>query len=145
MSGLDGELRGIIPRSFEQIFNDIVADKDIQFMIRCSMLEIYNEKIRDLLAKNVKNTLQLRENPDTGVYVNDLTQKNVGTTKELNRWLSKGGENRMTGATKMNKDSSRSHSIFTITIETCEIDKNTGEDHIKVGKLNLVDLAGSER
>ena len=45
----------------------------------------------------------------------------------------------------MNKDSSRSHSIFTITIETCEIDKNTGEDHIKVGKLNLVDLAGSER
>ena len=56
-------------------------------MIRCSMLEIYNEKIRDLLAKNVKNTLQLRENPDTGVYVNDLTQKNVGSAKELMRWL----------------------------------------------------------
>jgi len=56
-----------------------------------------------------------------------------------------GGSNRVTGATKMNKDSSRSHSIFTITIETCEIDKDTGEDHVKVGKLNLVDLAGSER
>jgi kinesin family protein 3/17 len=107
------------------------------------MLEIYNEKIRDLLSSNVKNKLDLRENPDKGVYVNDLTEFTVKNRDELHKYLIAGGKNRITGATKMNKDSSRSHSIFTIIVECAENVK--GEDHVRVGKLNMVDLAGSER
>ena len=94
--------------------------------------------------ENKEKSLQIKEDPDRGIYVQDLTQVIVKSVPELERLLDAGVKNRKTGETAMNKDSSRSHSIFTIYIETSEMGP-TGETIFKVGKLNLVDLAGSER
>ena len=132
-------------------------------MVRASFLEIYNEEIRDLLSKNPGNRLELKENIETGVYVKDLTQFVVKGEPEIRNVLMVGKKNRTVGATLMNQDSSRSHSIFTVTIEICEHmrmadvngaggsnDGNGAGDQeasskVRMGKLNLVDLAGSER
>ena len=137
-------LRGIIPNSFQHIFDHISGASDFQFLVRASYLEIYNEEIRDLLSKDPKNSLDLKENLDTGVYVKDLTSFVVKNVTEIDHVMQAGKKNRSTGATLMNQTSSRSHSIFTIVIECAESSKEKG-DHIRVGKLNLVDLAGSER
>ena len=90
------------------------------------------------------DSLKIKEDPDRGIYVENLTQVICKTVPDLQRLLDAGCKNRKVGETAMNKDSSRSHSIFTIYIETSEIGP-TGETMFKVGKLNLVDLAGSER
>ena len=77
----DTRLKGIMPRSFETIFNQIHADTSKEYLVRASYLEIYNEEIRDLLGKDPKNKLDLKENIDSGVYVKDLTSfvvKSVG-------------------------------------------------------------------
>ena len=111
--------------------------------MRASYLEIYNEEIRDLLSKDPKNHLDLKENIESGVYVKDLTSFVVKNAGEIDHVMQAGKKNRSVGATLMNQASSRSHSIFTIIIECAESDKRG--DHIRVGKLNLVDLAGSER
>ena len=97
-----------------------------KFLIRCSYLEIYNEQIRDLLGKNVENSLDLKESTDKGVFVKDLTTCIVKTIPEIEAYMNKGTSNRKTGETKMNKDSSRSHSIFTIYVETAEDDGQGG-------------------
>lgn len=124
-----------------------------EYLVRASYLEIYNEEIRDLLAKNSGSKLELKETPDKGVYVKDLMQFVAKSRDEINSVLKVGRSNRSVGATAMNQDSSRSHSIFTITVEMTEkFDAATAtaaqlkdDTHIRVGKLNLVDLAGSER
>ena len=107
-------------------------------------MEIYNECIRDLLGKDLDKQLQLKENNEKGVFVKDLTTCIVKSIAEIEKYMDIGTNNRMTGETAMNKDSSRSHSIFTIYVETAEQD-DEGDQRIKAGKLNLVDLAGSER
>ena len=136
------DLWGIIPRSFNHIFDAIDGAEDTDFLVRASYLEIYNEDVRDLLAKNAHNKLELKESVDTGVYVKDLTAFVVKNVAQITNVLNVGQKNRSVGATKMNLNSSRSHSIFTITVEQ----SSRGADgHIRVGKLNLVDLAGSER
>ena len=112
--------------------------------MRASYLEIYNEEIRDLLSKDPKNRLDLKESVDSGVYVKDLTACVVNSVAEIDHVMQAGKKNRSVGSTLMNQNSSRSHSIFTIVIETSEPGAD-GESHIRVGKLNLVDLAGSER
>ncbi len=66
-------MHGIIPRTFDHIFNTIGGTPDKNFLVRASYLELYNEEVRDLLSKNYKNKLDLRENPDTGVYIKDLS------------------------------------------------------------------------
>ena len=134
-------LRGIIPNSFTHIFDFVSSASDQQFLVRASYLEIYNEEIRDLLSKDPKNSLELKENIDTGVYVKDLTSFVVKNVSEIDHVMQAGKKNRSVGATLMNQTSSRSHSIFTIVVECCE----SAGDKIRVGKLNLVDLAGSER
>ena len=68
----DSVLKGIIPRAIEHIFRSIEGTPDKQFLVRASFLELYNEDIRDLLSKNIKQKLELREKPETGVYVKDL-------------------------------------------------------------------------
>ena len=149
------ELRGVTPRGFRHIFEAIANLTGRNYMVRASYLEIYNEEIRDLLAKDQNKTLDLRENPERGVYVQDLTQIAVRSVDELESVLRVGTKNRTVGATAMNQDSSRSHSIFTVTVECvgkeegdatapANHDQGTG-GHIRVGKLNFVDLAGSER
>ncbi|XP_069802978.1 kinesin-like protein KIF17 isoform X1 [Dendropsophus ebraccatus] len=136
--------RGIIPRAFEHIFESIQCAENTKFLVRASYLEIYNEEIRDLLGEDTKQKLELKEHPDRGVYVKALSQHTVHSVAECEKIMETGWRNRSVGYTLMNKDSSRSHSIFTITIEICTTDDN-GEDHLRAGKLNLVDLAGSER
>lgn len=144
MVGDQGDQRGIIPRAFEQIFYGVEQHPTAQFLIRVAFLEIYNEEIHDLLSKDRNNKLDLKENPDSGVYVKDLNTFVVKSIEEMQRTMTAGLKNRHTGETLMNRDSSRSHSIFIITVETSETD-STGIIHYRVGKLNLVDLAGSER
>lgn len=136
--------RGIIPRAFEHIFESIQCAENTKFLVRASYLEIYNEEIRDLLGEDTKQKLEVKEHPDKGVYVRALSQHTVHSVGECEKIMDTGWRNRSVGYTLMNKDSSRSHSIFTITIEICGTDEN-GEDHLRAGKLNLVDLAGSER
>ncbi|EKX43204.1 hypothetical protein GUITHDRAFT_73421 [Guillardia theta CCMP2712] len=138
------EQRGIIPRSFARIFSEIDDTHDQNFLVRASFLEIYNEEVRDLLAKDPKNKLDLKEDNDRGVYVKDLTSYVVKGATEMENVLLAGKKNRSVGATLMNQDSSRSHSIFTIVIES-SAEGSDGSRHIRAGKLNLVDLAGSER
>ena len=137
--------RGIMPRSFEDVFASIASDSDqTQFLVRASYLEIYNEEIRDLLSKNPKNRLELHEKPDSGVYVKGLSFFAAKSADEVRKIMFIGSKNRSVGATAMNETSSRSHSLFQITVERSELGAD-GKQHIRVGKLNMVDLAGSER
>ena len=112
-------------------------------VVRASYLELYNEEIRDLLKKDVKNRLELKEDPESGVYVKDLSSFVVKSVQEINQIFSAGTKNRTVGATLMNADSSRSHSIFSVIVE--QSGTVGGETQMAMGKLNLVDLAGSER
>lgn len=146
MQGRDDppELRGVIPTSFEQIFEAVKLSTEMEFLIRCSYLEIYNEEIRDLLGEDPKLKCELKEDPTKGVYVKGLTDVVVDCEQTMKRIMDRGQSNRTVGATLMNQESSRSHSIFTIVVEMNQRDQ-TGKDHFRAGKLNLVDLAGSER
>ncbi|NXA25930.1 KIF3C protein, partial [Ibidorhyncha struthersii] len=138
------EKRGIIPISFEHIFTHISRSQNQQYLVRASYLEIYQEEIRDLLAKDQSKKLELKENPETGVYIKDLSSFVTKNVKEIEHVMNLGSQTRSVGSTNMNEHSSRSHAIFLITIECSETGPD-GEEHIRVGKLNLVDLAGSER
>ena len=159
MEGKDDppDLRGIIPNSCCHIFDEIAkTGSTTEFLVRSSYIEIYNEEIRDLLSKNPQNKLELKENPEKGVYVKGLTAFVVKGVKEILNVITVGKRNRTVGETLMNQDSSRSHAIFMITIESSTITTPQGQaspgmenkesaSTIRVGKLNLVDLAGSER
>lgn len=139
------ELRGLLPRSFHHIFQNIDdTSQATKYLVTGSYLEIYNEEIRDLLSKNPKEKCDLKDHPTSGVYVKDLTATMVNSVAEMNSILGDGLKNRSVGATNMNEGSSRSHSIFMVRVEQCGKGAD-GEDHIRVGKLNMVDLAGSER
>lgn len=140
----DPERRGVIPNSFEHIFTHISRSQNQQYLVRASYLEIYQEEIRDLLSKDQLRRLELRERPDTGVYVKDLSSFVTKSVREIEHVMNVGNQNRSVGSTNMNEHSSRSHAIFVITVECSELGVD-GENHIRVGKLNLVDLAGSER
>ena len=137
------ELRGVIPSSFDHIFENIRVSKGVEYLVRCSYLEIYNEEIRDLLGNDPKAKCELKEDPSRGVYVKGLSNVVVQDEATINRVMDTGLENRTTGATLMNEGSSRSHSIFTLVLEMNTV--QDGKDHFTMGKLNLVDLAGSER
>ncbi|KAE8614587.1 hypothetical protein XENTR_v10008229 [Xenopus tropicalis] len=139
------ELRGIIPNSFAHVFGHIAkAEGDTRFLVRVSYLEIYNEEVRDLLGKDQSQRLEVKERPDVGVYIKDLSGYVVNNADDMDRIMTLGHKNRSVGATNMNEHSSRSHAIFTITIE-CSEKGADGNIHVRMGKLHLVDLAGSER
>lgn len=139
------ELRGIIPNSFAHIFSHIAKAKDDEkFLVCVTYLEIYNEEVRDLLGNNPHQSLEVKERPDIGVFVKDLTGYVVHNADELEKIMTVGDKNRHIGATAMNTESSRSHAIFSITVESSKKGSD-GKTHVKMGKLHLVDLAGSER
>ena len=145
----DEALAGVIPRSFSHIFSHIsAAPTGEQYLVRSSYLEIYQEEVRDLLSKDQgeKNHLELKERPDTGIYVKDLSSFVCKSQCEIEHVMAVGNTNRKVGKTNMNEHSSRSHAIFIITVECSTVDEDEGDKaHIRAGKLNLVDLAGSER
>ncbi|XP_041950615.1 kinesin-like protein KIF3C isoform X1 [Alosa sapidissima] len=140
----DPEKRGIIPNTFEHIFTHISRSQNQQYLVRASYLEIYQEEIRDLLGKDHSRKLELKENPDSGVYIRDLSSFVTKNVKEIEHVMNVGNQTRSIGFTNMNEHSSRSHAIFLITVECSQMGPD-GQNHIRVGRLNLVDLAGSER
>ncbi|OWM84249.1 hypothetical protein CDL15_Pgr011634 [Punica granatum] len=147
---LSNEQLGLTPRILERLFSRINeeemkhAERQLKYQCRCSFLEIYNEQITDLLDPNQKN-LQIREDIKSGVYVDNLTEESVSTMKDVRHLLLKGLSNRRTGATSINAESSRSHSVFTCIIESRCKSMADGLSSFKTSRINLVDLAGSER
>lgn len=147
MVGVPGvsELSGIIPNSFAHIFGHIAkCEGEVKFLVRVSYLQIYNEDVCDLLGKNPTTKLEVKERPDVGVYVKGLSSFIVKSPSEMEKLMAKGNKSRAVGATDMNEFSSRSHTIFSITLERSEIGLDK-KQHLRMGKLHLVDLAGSER
>ncbi|KAK9498601.1 hypothetical protein O3M35_003196 [Rhynocoris fuscipes] len=139
------ELRGVIPNSFAHLFGQIAKSTgDTKFLVRVSYYEIYNEEVRDLLNSQSNVKLEVKERPDIGVFVKNLTTFVVNNADDMDRIMTVGNTNRVVGATAMNMESSRSHAIFTITVETSSLGPD-GQHHVKMGRLHLVDLAGSER
>ncbi|KAM3871379.1 kinesin-like protein KIF15 [Diretmus argenteus] len=141
------DLRGVIPRSFEYLFFLINREversgKSKTFLCKCSFIEIYNEQIYDLLD-SASASLFLRENIKKGVFVEGAVEKFVTSAAEAYQVLSMGWRNRRVASTSMNRESSRSHAVFTMTLESKESINQVV--NIRTSQLNLVDLAGSER
>ncbi|XP_054270750.1 chromosome-associated kinesin KIF4A-like isoform X1 [Macrosteles quadrilineatus] len=133
--------QGIIQRAINDMFVKIENDDDWMFNVSVSFLELYNEQLIDLLSENKNSTVDLRES-NRGIIIPGLTQKTALTAADVLQCLQQGSENRTTGATAMNAQSSRSHAIFTIYIRQT---KRSDEDDAMSAKFHLVDLAGSER
>ena len=134
-------MKGIIPRMVSTIFEQVEsADETVEFMVGVSYIEIYMEKIRDLLNP-VNDNLQVRENKQRGIYVEGTTEVSVACEEDVMRVMRMGQSNRSVGFTNMNAESSRSHSLFIVNI----MQKDTRTGSKKAGKLYLVDLAGSEK
>jgi len=136
------ELKGIIPRSIDALFDSVAqADENMEFIFKVSYVEIYLEKIRDLLDQHrLKTNLTIREDKLKGIYIAGVTEEYVGSVDETLNVMHVGATNRAVAATGLNAGSSRSHSVFTITV----VQKDTITSATKSGKLVLVDLAGSE-
>uniref|UniRef100_A0A0E0IFS1 Kinesin-like protein n=1 Tax=Oryza nivara TaxID=4536 RepID=A0A0E0IFS1_ORYNI len=154
-SGPKGQLpadAGVIPRAVKQIF-DTLESQNTEYSVKVTFLELYNEEITDLLApeeiskaaleERQKKPLPLMEDGKGGVLVRGLEEEIVTNASEIFSLLERGSAKRRTAETLLNKQSSRSHSLFSITIHIKEATPE-GEELIKCGKLNLVDLAGSE-
>ncbi|CAN7137735.1 unnamed protein product [Brassica rapa subsp. narinosa] len=149
--GLPAEA-GVIPRAVKQIF-DTLEGQEAEYSVKVTFLELYNEEITDLLAPEdisrvasedkQKKPLPLMEDGKGGVLVRGLEEEIVTSANEIFTLLERGSSKRRTAETFLNKQSSRSHSLFSITIHIKEATPE-GEELIKCGKLNLVDLAGSE-
>uniref|UniRef100_A0A4W3KDR5 Kinesin-like protein n=1 Tax=Callorhinchus milii TaxID=7868 RepID=A0A4W3KDR5_CALMI len=139
-------LAGVIPRTLHQIFEKLAA-QGTEFSVKVSLLEIYNEELFDLLSPSpdVSERLQMFDDPRNkrGVIIKGLEEISVHNKDEVYQILERGAAKRRTAATLMNAYSSRSHSVFSITIHMKETTLD-GEELVKIGKLNLVDLAGSE-
>ncbi|KMU90141.1 kinesin heavy chain [Coccidioides immitis H538.4] len=137
----DDEGKGIIPRIVEQMFTSIMTSPgNIEYTVRVSYMEIYMERIRDLLLPQNDN-LPVHEEKSRGVYVKGLLEIYVSSVQEVYEVMRRGDAARAVAATNMNQESSRSHSIFVITITQ----KNVETGSAKSGQLFLVDLAGSEK
>ncbi|KAI9091869.1 P-loop containing nucleoside triphosphate hydrolase protein [Phlyctochytrium arcticum] len=134
-------MKGLTPRLVENIFATIFASPPhVEFTVRVSFMEIYMERIRDLLNP-ANDNLPIHEEKTRGVYVKGLLEVFVGSIEEVYEAMRRGQSSRMTAQTNMNAESSRSHSTFVLTIQQ----KNLNDGSIRTGKLSLVDLAGSEK
>uniref|UniRef100_A0A8C7RR17 Kinesin family member 4 n=1 Tax=Oncorhynchus mykiss TaxID=8022 RepID=A0A8C7RR17_ONCMY len=135
---------GVIPRVVRMIFQEREKHTDCEFSLAVSYLEIYNEDILDLLCPSVSkdkpSTINIREDPKEGIKIVGLTEREVFSANEMVGCLELGNSARTVGSTAMNAASSRSHAIFTITLE-----QRRGADKSVFSLLHLVDLAGSER
>ncbi|KAI9836963.1 MAG: kinesin-like protein Klp8 [Thelocarpon superellum] len=143
-----GSEAGVIPQICRDMFERITTlqqDKHLGCTVEVSYLEIYNERVRDLLNPTTKGNLKVREHPSTGPYVEDLAKLVVRSFQEIEHLMDEGNKARTVAATNMNETSSRSHAVFTLTLTQKRHDVETGFDTEKVAKISLVDLAGSER
>lgn len=142
----DGNLNddmGVIPRAVGEIFEQISTMPDDDFTVQCSFIELYQEKLYDLLSKNSReqSLVDIRE-IDGRIVIPNLTETSVKSIVETFNCLIQGSSDRAVGATAMNAQSSRSHAIFTITVQKTPKDNS---ESATIAKFHLVDLAGSER
>ncbi|VDP91420.1 unnamed protein product [Echinostoma caproni] len=141
----DDPLVGIIPRALSHLF-DTLEKTGSDFSVRVSFLEVYNEELFDLLslAENQRLTIYDDVNRKGSVIVKGLREIVVLDKENVHSVIERGLARRQTASTLLNSQSSRSHSIFTVTVHIKELNSTTGEELLRIGKLHLVDLAGSE-
>ncbi|XP_061530916.1 kinesin-like protein KIF13A isoform X2 [Phycodurus eques] len=143
----NGEQPGLIPRLccslFERVHRE--ANEGHTFKVEVSYMEIYNEKVRDLLDPKGRQSLKVREHKVLGPYVDGLSQLAVTNFEDIEVLMSEGNKSRTVAATNMNEESSRSHGVFSIIVTQTLYDLQSGNSGEKVSKMSLVDLAGSER
>lgn len=141
MGDLGSEINeGIIPRMVQHVFNHISNSPEYEYIVKVSMMEIYMERVRDLIETNRVN-LNIREDKIKGNFVDELSEHYVSSEEEVMEFVRVGSSNRTTAYTNMNDSSSRSHTILQLTIKSSNINDLT----TRTGKLFLVDLAGSEK
>ncbi|XP_057685756.1 kinesin-like protein KIF1B isoform X22 [Corythoichthys intestinalis] len=139
---------GIIPMLCEDLFEKINEDnnkEELSYSVEVSYMEIYCERVRDLLNPKNKGNLRVREHPLLGPYVEDLSKLAVTSYTDIADLMDAGNKARTVAATNMNETSSRSHAVFTIVFTQKKHDSETDLSTEKVSKISLVDLAGSER
>ncbi|XP_033012108.1 kinesin-like protein KIF1B isoform X10 [Lacerta agilis] len=138
---------GIIPQLCEELFEKINdnSNEEISYSVEVSYMEIYCERVRDLLNPKNKGNLRVREHPLLGPYVEDLSKLAVTSYTDIADLMDAGNKARTVAATNMNETSSRSHAVFTIVFTQKKHDLETDLSTEKVSKISLVDLAGSER
>uniref|UniRef100_A0A3P9D859 Kinesin family member 13B n=1 Tax=Maylandia zebra TaxID=106582 RepID=A0A3P9D859_9CICH len=142
------EQPGLIPRLCSSLFSrtEKEAREGESFTVEVSYMEIYNEKVRDLLdPKGSRQALRVREHKVLGPYVDGLSRLAVTSYEDIESLMSEGNKSRTVAATNMNEESSRSHAVFNIILTHTLMDLRSGTSGEKVSKLSLVDLAGSER
>ncbi|XP_036362558.1 kinesin-like protein KIF28P isoform X1 [Octopus sinensis] len=144
-----GNNKGIVPQFCEKLFEEIEEKKQdpnnaTDYQVICSMLELYNEKIRDLLSSTKNENLKICLHPSHGFYVKNLQQIPVKNFEKIKELMNVGTTNRTVAATNMNATSSRAHTMFGITF-TQKFENTAGTMSEKSAMINLVDLAGSER
>ncbi|XP_047669895.1 kinesin-like protein KIF1A isoform X9 [Tachysurus fulvidraco] len=140
--------QGIIPLLCEDLFtkiNDSNTDNSMSYSVEVSYMEIYCERVRDLLNPKNKGNLRVREHPLLGPYVEDLSKLAVTSYNDIQDLMDSGNKARTVAATNMNETSSRSHAVFNIIFTQKRHDSETDNTSEKVSKISLVDLAGSER
>ncbi|KAK9306156.1 hypothetical protein QLX08_003054 [Tetragonisca angustula] len=138
---------GIIPQICKDLFRKISRNSNecLKYSVEVSYMEIYCERVRDLLNPKNKGNLRVREHPLLGPYVEDLSKLAVMSYQDIHDLIDEGNKARTVAATNMNETSSRSHAVFTIFFTQQKHDSTTGLVTEKVSKISLVDLAGSER
>uniref|UniRef100_A0A3Q1MPX6 plus-end-directed kinesin ATPase n=1 Tax=Bos taurus TaxID=9913 RepID=A0A3Q1MPX6_BOVIN len=138
---------GIIPQLCEELFEKINdnCNEEMSYSVEVSYMEIYCERVRDLLNPKNKGHLRVREHPLLGPYVEDLSKLAVTSYTDIADLMDAGNKARTVAATNMNETSSRSHAVFTIVFTQKKHDTETNLSTEKVSKISLVDLAGSER
>ncbi|XP_036609107.1 kinesin-like protein KIF13A isoform X5 [Trichosurus vulpecula] len=144
----NAEQLGLIPRLCCALFQRISLEQNESqiFKVEVSYMEIYNEKVRDLLdPKGSRQSLKVREHKVLGPYVDGLSQLAVTSFEDIESLMSEGNKSRTVAATNMNEESSRSHAVFNIIVTQTLYDLQSGNSGEKVSKVSLVDLAGSER
>ncbi|XP_065812162.1 kinesin-like protein KIF1A isoform X3 [Labrus bergylta] len=139
--------QGIIPLLCEDLFTKIIdnTDNSMSYSVEVSYMEIYCERVRDLLNPKNKGNLRVREHPLMGPYVEDLSKLAVTSYNDIQDLMDSGNKARTVAATNMNETSSRSHAVFNIIFTQKRLDAETDNTTEKVSKISLVDLAGSER
>ncbi|XP_058605436.1 kinesin-like protein KIF1A isoform X9 [Onychostoma macrolepis] len=147
MGKQEKDQEGIIPLLCEDLFTKISGNNDnsMAYSVEVSYMEIYCERVRDLLNPKNKGNLRVREHPLMGPYVEDLSKLAVTSYNDIQDLMDSGNKARTVAATNMNETSSRSHAVFNIIFTQKRHDSDTENTSEKVSKISLVDLAGSER